>query len=142
MGAELEFQVIDPAEFAPYDYRAGEARFVLSALPGDELGVEDRLRPQPPAEHPRIDPKARSTCLAVFTEAGGKPLRARLSGERLSVDFAKIDPDARNFTVSEGRVTSCRGLERLPAARVVSMFQRTRSRDLGPAGNDGSPSRP
>ena len=57
-------------------------------------------------------------------EAGGKPLRAVLHGNRLDVDFVKIEPKQGNF-VSVGRtVQSCVGLEKLPTIRLPQKLNR------------------
>jgi hypothetical protein len=70
------------------------------------------------------DSAARNACLAVRTEADAKPLRAVLEGDRLTVDFAKLEPDWPNFVLKGKRVTSCRKLESLPARRSPTVTTR------------------
>jgi eukaryotic-like serine/threonine-protein kinase len=116
VGDRLEFQVVDESRFKDQGYRAGEARFVLTVVEGepDTFAVEDRVRPTPPLPYSSDD--ARATCIAVFTNAASGPLRARLSGDRLDVQAAKIDPTEKNFTLGNGKTISCRALESLTAA--------------------------
>jgi hypothetical protein len=52
------------------------------------------------------------------------PLGAELHGDRLDVDFAKIEPRPETFQVVGATVASCRGLESLPATRIPSVFRR------------------
>jgi tRNA A-37 threonylcarbamoyl transferase component Bud32 len=121
-GEVLEFRVRTPAQFEPQNYEAGEARFVLRMAP-EGFTVEDRIRPLPPSGK-KYDPRARNTCQEVWTTAAGAPLRARFDGTRLNVELAKIEPVGRNFVVEGERVTSCRGLRNLKAARVVNTLSR------------------
>jgi serine/threonine-protein kinase len=120
-GDELEFRVRDPAQFAAQGYEKGEARFALRAIPGEAsvFAVEDRIRPVPPGKGYDLA-RARGTCLEVWTEADKQPLRATFDGARLTVEFAKIEPTEDNFTLDKGKVTSCIGLRKLPASKVVS----------------------
>jgi len=124
VGDVLEFRVRTAAQFDPQNYEAGEARFVLRALaePGT-FAVEDRIRPLPP-KGKTYDPRSRNTCQEVWTTAGGGPLRARFDGARLTVELAKIEPLARNFEVEGGRVTGCKTLSELKAARLVNTLSR------------------
>jgi hypothetical protein len=129
VGESVEFRVVRTEQFKPQDYRADEPRFVLYPLEGrdDTFEVEDRIRPRPPAGHGYSSAKARTTCYGVWREAGGKPLRAVYSPDRLSVDFAKIEPTLDNFVVVRKTVVSCRGLEKLKASRIPVVLKR-----LGP----------
>ena len=121
----LEFRVRTAAQFAPQDYETGEARFTLRLLPGESavFAVEDHIRPIPPPDA-KFAPESRGACQEVWSEAGGKPLRATWDGTRLSVEFAKIEPSSANFVVKKGTVTSCIGLRKLRAAKVVSLLTR------------------
>jgi serine/threonine-protein kinase len=125
-GDELEFRVVDPAQFEPQGYEKGEARFALRALPGSTnvFAVEDRIRPIPPATAGYDLSKARGTCIEIWTVADKQPLRATFDGSRLTVEFAKIEPTEANFTTSKGKITSCIGLRKLPASKVVSTLTR------------------
>jgi len=124
-GDELEFRVTDPAQFEAQGYEKGEARFALRQIPGEArvFAVEDRVRPVPPGKGYDLA-KARGTCLEIWTEANKQPLRATFDGTRLTVEFAKIEPTDANFTVSKGKVTSCIGLRKLKASKVVSSLER------------------
>ncbi len=123
-GDVLEFRVKNPAQFAPQDYQAGEARFVLRATNEPNVfTVEDRIRPNPPAGR-AFDPHSRGTCQEVWTQAGSEPLRARWDGSRLSVEFVKIEPGVDNFVPHDGTITSCVGLRSLKAVKVVSQLAR------------------
>ncbi len=124
VGDVLEFRVHTPAEFEPQGYTAGEARFTLrdTAEP-DVFAVEDRIRPIPPVGK-SYTPASRNTCQESWTTAGGSPLRARGDAKRLTVDLAKIEPSASNFTMSGSSVTECRGLRALAVARVVNTLSR------------------
>ncbi len=133
-GDTVEFRVVDPKQFEPQEYRAAEARFVLSPLPGkaDTFAVEDRVRPEPPLRmyaHKQVRLKfatnAFNTCLAVITEVDGRPLRATLNGDQLAVQFAIIKPHPeRNFLIANNTVQSCHGLNELAKGVVKNAFTR------------------
>ena len=124
VGDVLEFRVRTPSQFAPQDYAAGEARFTLRDTDEpDVFAVEDRIRPFPPTGT-TYAPDSRNTCQESWTSAGSAPLRARGDAQRLAVDLAKIEPSKNNFTVAGSRVTQCRNLRALSAARVVNTLTR------------------
>ena len=126
VGDTLEFRIVDPAQFAPQDYVAGEPRFRLEALPGETatFAVEDKVRPIPPAQS-KFDPQARLTCQENWREANGRPLRASFDGTRLSVEAAKIEPTQANFLRGKDKlITSCVGLGKLEASIVRSALTR------------------
>ncbi|AUX41388.1 protein kinase [Sorangium cellulosum] len=125
-GETLEFRVRRPEQFAPQDYEEGEARFSLREIPGETgvFAVEDRIRFIAP-EGGKFDPaRSRGTCQEVRSAVDGRPLRASFDGARLSVEFAKIEPSARNFVMDRNRVVSCVRLSELPSTRVVSTLTR------------------
>ncbi|MFO0759100.1 MAG: protein kinase [Byssovorax sp.] len=125
-GEVLEFRVKTPAQLAPQDYEAGEARFTLRATTEPNVyAVEDRLRPFPP-QGMTFAPGSRNSCQEAWTAVGGEPLRARFDGKRLTVDLAKIEPKTeQNFTVEGGKtVTGCRGLRETAVGRVVNTATR------------------
>ncbi len=125
VGNKIEFQVVDASQFAGQGYRDDEPRFVLHPLPEpNQFLVEDRIRPLPPTGTPYDIAQAHPTCMAVWRDAGGDPLRASLTGDRLDVDFAKIEPTARNYVIAGGKVISCRGLEALEAKRLPQVLRR------------------
>jgi eukaryotic-like serine/threonine-protein kinase len=113
----VEFRVVDPEEFAPADYRAGEARFVLSHT-GESYAVDDKIRPEPPVGYRFDSDRARTSCQEVWSSVGDRPLRAVLDGDRLSVDFAKIAPKPSNFLVDSATksVNGCVELRKVPAS--------------------------
>jgi hypothetical protein len=123
VGDRVEFQVLDPAQFAPQDYRPREARFVLRLAGEGKYQVEDRVRPVPPAGY-AYTTNARLTCLGLWKEAADGPLHAELHGDRLDVDFTKIEPSPHNFQLVGREVAGCRGLEALPAGRIPAVFRR------------------
>lgn len=125
-GDELEFRVRNPQQFEGQGYEAGEARFALRALEGkaDVFAVEDRIRPIPPEGLSYDEAKARGACLEVWTNAGRQPLRATYDGARLTVEFAKIEPTRSNFTIQNKKITSCIGLRKLTASKVISTLSR------------------
>ncbi|APR80307.1 Serine/threonine protein kinase PrkC, regulator of stationary phase [Minicystis rosea] len=123
-GNDLEFRVKRPEQFAPQGYEPGEARFVLrTTSDASTFTVEDRIRPVPPVGK-TYDPRSRGTCQEVWTSVGNEPLKARFDGTRLTVEFAKIEPGAQNFTSEGAKVTSCVGLRELRASKVVSVLVR------------------
>ncbi|HHH27832.1 MAG TPA: serine/threonine protein kinase [Polyangiaceae bacterium] len=126
VGDKLEFQVVDPQQFGTQGYRQGEARFVLHPVPDqqDTFAVEDHIRPVPPAGYSYDTANARTTCIAIWREAGGEALKAQGYGDRLDVDFAKIEPTPRNFVLSGRKVMSCKGLEGLPGTRIPSVLRK------------------
>ncbi|EYF05227.1 serine/threonine-protein kinase [Chondromyces apiculatus] len=125
-GDVLEFRVHDAEQFTPQDYEAGEVRFSLRALPQEPevFAVEDHLRFIPPVGLSFDAMRARGTCQDVRSSAEDRPLRARYDGSRLSVEFARIEPESTNFLVTGGKVVSCRGLGALKATRVLSVLTR------------------
>ncbi len=133
-GDELEFRVLNPAQFEAQGYEKGEARFALRALEGQNqvFAVEDRIRPVPPQGLSYDIEKARGTCLEVWTQAGKQPLRATYDGTRLTVEFAKIEPTRGNFTIQKDKVTSCIGLRKLAAAKVISTLTRKEGEEKTP----------
>jgi hypothetical protein len=125
-GDAVEFRIVDPAQFTGQDYSAGEARFVLRPDSADAstFSVEDRIRPLPPSGH-TYSANARSTCLVLWAQAGGKPLRAALEGTRLAVDFVKIEPDSSNFVVESAKtVVGCRKLDALRATPLPGVLNK------------------
>jgi serine/threonine protein kinase len=124
-GEVLEFRVKVEAQFAPQDYDAGEARFVLRATTEPNVyNVEDRLRPFPP-QGMSFAPSSRNSCQEAWTSVAGEPLKARFDGKRLTVDLAKIEPKTeQNFSVEGKTVTGCRGLRETAAGRVVNIATR------------------
>ncbi|WP_437585753.1 serine/threonine-protein kinase [Sorangium sp. So ce1000] len=113
-GDGVELRVRDPEQLAGQGYEKGEARFVLSPIPGDLslFAVEDRVRPLPPERTSYDEARARPTCLVTRKEVGAKPLRARLDGDTLTVDVVVLEADLSNFVFERGRVVRCEGLDR------------------------------
>jgi len=126
-GDALEFRISDPKQLAPQDYIAGEARFVLAPLANENatFAVEDKVRPNPPVSSKFDSPKARPTCQENWTEAAGRPLRATFDGQRLTIDFAKIEPSQANFSrAADKSIVGCVGLRKLAATVVKSTLTR------------------
>ncbi|MDI3283138.1 serine/threonine-protein kinase [Polyangium sp. 15x6] len=126
VGDRLEMRIRDAKPFALQGYEEGEARFVLRALPGktDVFGVEDRLRPNPPAGNEYDVALARSTCIVPYTEIGGKPLEARLDGGKLRVSMVQTQPPAASYTLAGKRVTGCKNLATAPLTPIESVLGR------------------
>ncbi|MCA9619601.1 MAG: protein kinase, partial [Myxococcales bacterium] len=126
VGDRIEFQVVTPSQFAPQPYNAGEARFVLHPVPDekDHFTVEDRIRPVIPAGYVYDSANARTTCLAVFKEVSATPLKAEVNGDRLDVEFAKVEPTLANFALAGKQIMSCRGLEQLRASKIPGVFHK------------------
>jgi serine/threonine-protein kinase len=125
-GGSLEFRVVDASQFAPQDYRNGDARFILKPIAGDDntFELEDHLRPKPPEGH-TFDASSRPTCQAVLLTANGQPFRARFDGTKLDVELGVITPDLeKNFGVKGTTVTDCRGLGNLAVVRVSATLLR------------------
>ncbi|HZF55287.1 MAG TPA: serine/threonine-protein kinase [Polyangiaceae bacterium] len=123
-----EFRIRDAAQFPEQGYEAGEARFRLRPIAGEmeTYLVEDRIRPFPP-EGSRYDAsKARESCVEVWTEIGGRPLRAQLDGARLWVRMARVEPAASNFSRQGSLVVGCAGLREARASEVDSFLTRTK----------------
>ena len=126
VGNGVELRVVSASQFAPQDYRDGEARFILTPVDGQDrsFAVTDQIRPVPP-EGSKFDPKSRTTCQEVWTDANGRPLRATYDGTRLSIDSAKIEPTISNFVQKDKLITSCSGLHSLKASRVTTVLSRS-----------------
>jgi hypothetical protein len=115
----LELRIQRGADFRGQGYADGEVRFLLRELPGESavFAVEDHLRPSSPRELP-FEPDARAACLLTLSEVDGKPLRARLvrdpSGrDKLELDTLAVVTSDANFEAKAGRVTACKGLDKL-----------------------------
>ncbi|MRG92955.1 serine/threonine-protein kinase [Polyangium spumosum] len=126
VGDRLEMRIRDAKPFAVQGYEQGEARFVLLVLPGkqDVFGVEDRLRPNPPAGHAYDVELARSTCIVPYTEIAGKRLEARLDGGKLHVSMVQTQPPPASYTRDGKRVTGCRNLAAAPLTPIQSVLGR------------------
>ncbi|MCC6523996.1 MAG: protein kinase [Polyangiaceae bacterium] len=131
-GAAFELRVRDPSELRdaahphPAPYRAGEARFVLTPLADDptSYAVRDRVRPPPPP-NARFDLEAvPSSCLYEWSDVDGKPLRARLAGDRLTVAVTGTEFRSDAFQLAAGRVVDCP-----PRARAVTIAESVLARE-------------
>jgi hypothetical protein len=124
----FEFRIRDVAQFPEQGYEAGEARFRLRPITGEmeTYLVEDRIRPFPPDGTRYDTQKARESCVEVWTEIGGRPLRAQLDGQRLWVRMARLEPAASNFNRQGSLVVGCAGLREARASEVDSFLTRTK----------------
>jgi serine/threonine protein kinase len=125
-GRVLEFRIRDAAGLRELGYVDGEARFLLTELPGEPnmFQVEDKWRPALPADL-RYDPaRARSTCQQVFTSVDGRPLRGQYDGRRLTLDAAKVDPDRQMFITQGSVVVGCTSLRASKLERIQSVLKR------------------
>lgn len=121
-----EFRIRDVSQFPGQGYEAGEARFRLLPVDGEmeTYWVEDRIRPFPP-EGTRYDlQRSRETCVEIWTDVGGRPLRAQLDGARLWVRMALVEPAASNFSRQGSVVVECMGLDQARASEVDSFLTR------------------
>ncbi len=125
-GDGIAFQIRDASQFPGQAYKDGEARFVLSAIPMQTgtFNVEDHERPPAPERTPYDADKARPSCLVTWTEVAGKPLTARLEGDRLTVKMAQVSAKVSNFVITAGKVTRCAGLGTARIAEVESLLVR------------------
>ncbi|WP_437274838.1 serine/threonine-protein kinase [Sorangium sp. So ce375] len=125
-GGGVELRVRDPEQLAGQGYEKGEARFVLSQIPGDVslFEVEDRLRPLPPERTSYDEARARPTCLVTRKKVGTKPLRARLDGNTLKLEVVRLAADLSNFVVERGRVVRCEGLDGASMSMVTGELVR------------------
>ena len=120
--ATVEFRVVDAAQFEANSYRAGDVRFRL-AVSRDNPGmfaVIDQPRVVPPTDY-TIGNEAWPTCVATIEAVNGAPLKARVAGETLEVEFANFVPKMSNFTLQARRITSCVGLDALPISRLPAI---------------------
>jgi len=125
-GRVLEFRLRDAAGLRELGYVDGEARFLLTELPGEPnmFLVEDKWRPALPADLRYDLARARSTCQQVFTSVDGKPLRGQYDGRRLTLDAAKVDPDRRMFITQGAMVIGCTSLRASKLERIQSVLKR------------------
>lgn len=129
-GGRIELRIVAiTANLIKQGYREGDVRILLHPIDGEEKAflVEERLRPLPPAgaAYDPSDDNARATCIAVWKDAKGDPLKARLlADDQLEVEVAKIEPSAGNFVVAGTKVLSCKGLESLGAAKTIAKLTR------------------
>src|SRR5262249_50714654 len=77
-GNVLEFRILDASQYPRQGYRNGDARFTLTAVRGQDrvFGVEDHIRPVPPAGVEYDETRARPSCQEVWSSFGGQNLRA------------------------------------------------------------------
>jgi len=127
-GEAVKFQLRDASQVAGQGYENGEARFALSAIPGETatFNVEDRVRPLPPERTSYDAARARPTCLVTWTEVQGKPLRAEVSGDRLTVQMVIVEAGQANFVLEGSRVVRCAGLTRATVSPTKSVLTRQR----------------
>lgn len=125
-GDKLQFRIRDAKGLERDGYVSGEPRFTLSEIPGEEwtFSVEDKIRPALPAGLDYDLSRARSTCQEVWTSVGGRPLRARYDGTRLTVEGAKIEPSRSMFLRDGDKVIGCVRLSEAKAARLEGIFRR------------------
>ena len=116
----VELRVRDASRFASQGYEAGEARFTLVPRAGGEFDVLDHLRPEAPGQA-AYGAAGKAACLRTFTEAQGKPLRARIEGDKLTVQVALLRYEPRT---QGGEVVSCPGLDRATATLGTSALRR------------------
>jgi serine/threonine protein kinase len=126
VGSSVELRVRDPSQLAGQGYEKDEARFILSAIPGDatQLAVQDRVRPLPPERTSYDEARARPTCLVTWTEVDGKPLRARLEGDKLTVEMVLLKADKSSFVLEGSRVVRCSALGRAKVSELKSVLVR------------------
>jgi len=126
VGEKLEMRIRDAKPFATQGYEAGEARFVLSVLPGqmEVFGVEDRLRPNPPAGYEYDTTAARLTCLFPYSELKGHALEAKLEAGKLRVNMAFMKATHENFTMLGKRVTGCKNLATAAVEPIDSLLHK------------------
>ena len=101
-GEKLQFRIRDATTLKAQGYIDGEVRFSLVPIAGetDVFGLEDKIRPPLPSDLKYDLTKSRATCQEVWTTVGGKPLRARFDGTRLSLEMAKVEP-SRDHVLEE-----------------------------------------
>jgi hypothetical protein len=116
----VELRVRDASRFASQGYEAGEARFTLVPRAGGEFDVLDHLRPEAPGQA-AYGAAGKAACRRTFTEAQGKPLRARIEGDKLAVQVALIRYEPRT---QGGEVVSCPGLDQVTATLGTSALRR------------------
>jgi hypothetical protein len=127
VGDTVELRVHDAAQLPGQGYATGEAAFVLRPTEGDPQGylVEARVRPPPPRGFVYDHTRAVASCVASFSHAGGKALKAVHAIDKLVVQTVKIDPAPSAFLHEGARVVGCAGLAAAHAVQTETVLGRT-----------------
>jgi serine/threonine-protein kinase len=125
-GNVLEFRILDASQYPRQGYRNGDARFTLTAVRGQDrvFGVEDHIRPVPPAGVEYDETRARPSCQEVWSSFGGQNLRAEFDGTRLTVDLVKIETRSDRFQTERDKVVACRTLKEAATSKIESVLLR------------------
>ncbi len=147
---ELRFADLGDSPTMNQGWSVGDAQMVLRPIAGDAnlFRVEARARPAPPRGWSFEGARARSTCVATWSEIGGRPLRAEHAGERLSIRAARVEAPLSAFVREGTRITACEGIAKAKVVEIeielgVSPPKKAAAitrRDAGaPASDAGSP---
>jgi hypothetical protein len=121
-GADVKFTVISTGPSSPH--KPGDVAFtVTSSGDGNTLQVEVLIKPGLPAGV-RLDAAAQARCSELWSELRGKRLHAALEGDRLTVDFIKLDVPITGLDLQGGRVVGCKKFDPSRAAKVALTLAR------------------
>jgi hypothetical protein len=104
-------------------------RFELKAIPGrdDEFGIEDHIRPTPPAGFDYDPRSSRDSCVETWTSVKGRPLVGKVDAKgTLVVDLVQIRTGLEKFKMEGHRVAACKDLATAPADPIESRLSRVR----------------
>ena len=122
-GADVKFTVVSAGPSSPY--KLGDVAFtIMPSSDGKDLQVEVLLKPGLPAGV-RLDTAALSRCTELWTDLRGKPLRAVLDGDRLTVDSVKLDVPVTGLDIQGGRVVGCKKFDPSRAVKVALTLVRS-----------------
>ncbi|KYF57783.1 hypothetical protein BE04_39490 [Sorangium cellulosum] len=122
-GAGVRFLVVStgPSSW----YKPGDVAFTTtSSNDGNNLQVEVLVKPALPAGV-RLDSAAQARCIELWSDLQGKPLRAALDGDRLTVEGIKLDVPVTGLDLHGGRVVGCKKFDPARAAKIALTLTRT-----------------
>lgn len=108
LGDAVEFDILRLGPWADQGYAEGEMRFRLRRL-GDAEGiyrVEDKSRPAMP-KGIKFAPEASESCHVIRSEVDDVPLRARLIGDRLTIESVRTTLPQTAFRWQGRAVVGC-----------------------------------
>ncbi|MCL2824165.1 MAG: serine/threonine protein kinase [Polyangiaceae bacterium] len=127
-GDVLEFQIKDVSGAMRNDgYENGDVRFDLQYMANEVpsvITVRDIVRLSPPDGSSYNRETSRGSCQTIRRDVNGQRLLARVSDREISVDVAKIAPEARMFVKNGRTVVRCQNLDSAKATKILSKLIR------------------
>lgn len=128
---DVELKIVEPGDVASAGYAVGDLYATLKPSPDGSYLVEHRFRPTPPAGLV-YDRGAADSCNEVISEVRGKPLTARLDGEKLRVQYPRIKVAPSSFKRRGRKIVGCDELRRTSESVLELVLERSTPPSLSP----------